>query len=245
MATDLDKYGLAAPLATVSLHGEGSNMVAQLLVGGMDASNSVRFVKRVGEPFVYGVETNIAGWLPTNSLMLRTHELASLKTDQVTKLMVENMSGKVTLQRDADRKWKLLEPAQGVIDNDTLQRVLDEFASLHAEEFVREGRDNLAEYGLDQPEVTLTATAGDKTYTLALGKSQGTERKYALWSDPLLVFTVWTSRANTLSRDIVKQPNQPVPPPPTNTPPTTAMVPPSPTTLPASAPATPGALVQP
>ena len=245
VATDLDKYGLAAPLATVSLHGEGSNMVAQLLVGGMDASNSVRFVKRVGEPFVYGVETNIAGWLPTNSLMLRTHELASLKTDQVTKLMVENMSGKVTLQRDADRKWKLLEPAQGVIDNDTLQRVLDEFASLHAEEFVREGRDNLAEYGLDQPEVTLTATAGDKTYTLALGKSQGTERKYALWSDPLLVFTVWTSRANTLSRDIVKQPNQPVPPPPTNTPPTTAMVPPSPTTLPASAPATPGALVQP
>jgi hypothetical protein len=175
-------------------------------------------VKRIDEPFVYGVDTNIVGWLPVNWLSLRARGLADLKPDQITKLTVEKKSGKMTLQRDADKKWKLLESVQGVIDNDALQRLLDEFAALPAEEFVREGRENLAEYGLDQPEATLTATAGDKTYTLVLGKPQDAERQYAFWSDPPLVFTVWTSRANTLLRDVVTQSNQSPASSTTNTP---------------------------
>jgi hypothetical protein len=219
VATDLDKYGLAAPMATVSLLGDGTNLLAQLLVGALDASNTVRFVKRVDEPFVYGVDTNIATWLPANWLSLRARALADLNPDQITKLTIEKKSGKVTLQRDADKKWKLLEPVQGVIDSDALQRLLDEFAALPAEEFVRGGRDNLAEFGLDQPEATLTATAGDKTYTLLLGKSQDAERQYAFWSDPPLVFTIWTSRANTLVRDVITQPEASST---TNTPPPTA-----------------------
>ncbi|HXI85358.1 MAG TPA: DUF4340 domain-containing protein [Verrucomicrobiae bacterium] len=225
VATDLDKYGLAAPLATVTLRGEGTNLLAQLLVGALDASNAVRFVKRVDEPFVYGVDTNIVGWLPANYLALRARTLVDLKSDQVTKLTIERKSGKVTLQRDADKKWKLMEPAQGVIDNDALQRLLDELASVYAEEFVREGRDNLAEYGLDQPEATVAATLGDKTYTLTLGKLLDVERRYAFWSDPPLVFTIWTSRANTLSRDIVTQPNPQPAPATTNALPSSAVPP--------------------
>ncbi len=173
VTTDLDKYGLAAPIATVVLRGDGTNILAQLLVGATDASNTVRFVKRVDEPFVYGVETNIADWLPSNYLTLRTHVLAELKADQITNLTIEKSSGKVALQRDGDKKWKLIEPAQGVIDSDALQRLLDELTAVPAEDFVHEGRDNLAEYGLDQPQATLTVTLGDKTYTLLLGKAQG------------------------------------------------------------------------
>ncbi len=238
VATDLDKYGLAAPLATVTLRGDGTNLLAQLLVGALGASNAVRFVKRVDEPFVYGVDTNIVGWLPANYLTLRTRELADLKADQIAKLTIEKRSGKVALQRDADKKWKLVEPGQGVIDNDALQRLLDELAALPAEEFVHEGRDNLAEYGLDQPEATLAATVGDKTYTLTLGKPQDVERQYAFWSDPPLVFTIWTSRANTLSRDVVTQPNQSPTSVTTDISPATAAPPTgSVTTLPAAAPA--------
>src|ERR1035437_6455719 len=135
VATDLDKYGLAEPLATVTLRRDGANLLAQLLVGALDASNTVRFVKRVDEPFVYGVETNITAWLPANWLALRARELVDLKPDQITKLTIEKKSGKVTLQRDADKKWKLVEPIQGVIDNDALQRLLDRFAALPAEAF--------------------------------------------------------------------------------------------------------------
>jgi len=60
-------------------------------------------VKRVDEPFVYGVDTNIAGWLPGNYLALRASALVDLKADQIGEATIEKKSGKVTLQRDADR----------------------------------------------------------------------------------------------------------------------------------------------
>src|SRR5208282_3654054 len=111
-----------------------------------------------------------------------------------------------------------VEPAQGVLDNDALQHVLDEFAALRAEEFIREGRDNLAEYGLDNPEAMFVLTAGDKTSTLTIGKQAGPETRFALWDDPPLVFTMSASGANTLLKDIVRPPA----PISTNTPPPTA-----------------------
>jgi hypothetical protein len=226
VATDLDKYGLAAPMATVSLRGGGTNLLAQLLMGATDTSNGVRFVKRTDEPFVYGVDTNIVGWLPENYLVLRSRLVADLKTDEIVKLAIEKNTGKVILQRGADGKWKLVEPSQGVLDNDALQRVLDAFATLRAEGFIREGRDNLAEYGLDAPETTLAATAGDKTYTLTLGKPADPDKKFALWANPALVFTISTSAANTLAKDVVV--TMPGPPPAsgsTDVPPATAISP--------------------
>ncbi|MGA2604970.1 MAG: DUF4340 domain-containing protein [Verrucomicrobiia bacterium] len=241
IATDLDKYGLAAPVTTVSLRGEGTNTIAQLLVGSPDASNSVRFVKRADEPFVYGVDTNIVSWLPANYLALRSHRLTDTSSEEITKLVIEGKAGRVVVERGADKKWKLVEPSQGILDNDALQHLLDEWGALRAEEFVREGRDNVTEYGLDQPEVTITATAGDRARSLELGKLQGSDSRYALWSEPSLVFTISTSGANTLMRGVVTPSNPttaaastthapPVmsppaaeavspPPPPTNAPP--------------------------
>jgi hypothetical protein len=144
-----------------------------------------------------------------------------------------------------DGKWKLVEPSQGVLDNDALQRVLDAFATLRAESFVREGHDNLGEYGLDEPETTLIATAGEKTYTLALGKSADPDKKFALWADPALVFTISTGAANTLAKNVVvTMAAPPVVPGPADMPPATAVSPtdevvpaspttPTPTNLPA------------
>jgi hypothetical protein len=238
VATDLDKYGLAAPTTTVSLRGDGTNTLAQLLVGAMDSSNTVRFVKRADEPFVYGVDTNIVSWLPTSYLGLRARILTSMKAGDITKLVIEKKAGRVTLQRGADKKWQLVEPAQGVLDNDALQHVLDEFAALRAAEFIREGHDNLAEYGLDEPEATFVATAGDKTSTLTLGKQAGPETRFALWDDPALVFTVSTSGANTLLKDVVNSPapiSTNVPSPPASLP-TNAITPPPATPLPTNSP---------
>jgi hypothetical protein len=240
VATDLDKYGLAAPMATVSLRGEGPNPLVQLLMGATDASNGVRFVKRADEPFVYGVDTNIVSWLPENYLALRSRFVADLKADEIVKLVIEKNTGKEILQRGADGKWELVEPSRGVLDNDALQRVLDAFATLRAEDFIREGRDNLAEYGLDEPETTLVATVGDKTYTLALGKTAEPNKKFALWADPTLVFSISTGAANTLAKTVaVTMPAPPTVSGSTDMPPATAVSPSGEVVPPPPAPPTP------
>jgi len=206
VATDLDKYGLATPFVTVTLQGDSTNVLAQLLVGGIDDSRMLRYAKRTDEPFIYGVESNALDWLPPTALGLRTHRLAEIQPDQIRKLTLQKGATETILERDPQNHWKLVQPSQGAIDNDGLKQVLDAFCELRALEFVREGRDNLAEFELNTPDVTITAQAGDKTCTVALGKSPDATRRYALWSEPPLVFTVEAAAANTLSKDVVGAP---------------------------------------
>jgi Domain of unknown function (DUF4340) len=222
VATDLDKYGLATPAVTVTLQGESTNVLAQLLIGGLDDSNTLRYAKRTDEPFIYGVESNVLEWLPASALALRTHRLAEIQPDQIKKLTIQKGPVETVLERDAENKWKLVLPPQGVIDNDGLKQVLDAFCELRALEFIREGHDNLAEYELNTPAVTINVQAGDKTYTLALGKAPDAARRYALWSEPPLICSIGVASANTLSKDIVSAP------PATNAPPA-AEIQPTPT----------------
>jgi hypothetical protein len=213
VATDLDKFGLAAPTATVTLYGTGTNVLAQLLIGSLDTTNAISHVKRVDEPFIYGVDTNIIGWLPANALALRTRRVTELKPDQVTKLVVEKTSTetnqppqRTVIERGTDNNWKMVEPTQGVLDLDGVRNLLDNMDRLRAEEFIREGLDNLAEYGLDKPGLKITATAGGKTYTLQLGKARSGDGQYASWSDPALVFTVAAHNLDNFQKDIVTAP---------------------------------------
>src|SRR5206468_8666984 len=90
---------------------------------------------------------------------LRTRQVFDLKPDQVTKLV----AGNVTVERDSSSKWKLVAPAQGVLDNDGLQHLLDAFCQLRAEEFARPRTD--ADAGLG---TTIQVTASNTTHWLAL-----------------------------------------------------------------------------
>ncbi len=213
VATDLDKFGLAAPMATVTLRGIGTNILAQLLIGSLDATNAIRNVKRADEPFIYGVDTNIINWLTANSLELRTRRVAELEPDQITKLVIEKgpaetnqLPNQTVIERGADNNWKMVEPTAGVLDLDDVKNLLDGLCQLRANEFIREGLDNLAEYGLNKPELNITATAGGKAFTLQLGKARGGGEQYASWSDPALVFAVETRSIGSFQKHLVAVP---------------------------------------
>jgi hypothetical protein len=203
VATDLDKYGLAVPTATVTLQGAATNVLAQLLVGAPDNTQLLRYVKRADEPFIYGVASNLVEWLPVNYLALRTRRLAELTPEQIATLTLRTPAGETKLERNADGKWRLVEPTQGVLDSDGLERLLDAFCQLRAREFLREGQDKLTEYGLDAPEYTLTVVATNKTDTLALGKARDNGQRYASWSEPALLVTVAASDLAPLIKPVV------------------------------------------
>ena len=114
--------------------------MAQLLVGSLDASNTVRFVKCADEPFVYGVETNIVSWLPASYLALRARLVADVKVDEITKLVIERKRGGWFCNAGWTRNGNSSSRPQGVLDNDALQYALGEFAALRAEDFIQEGR---------------------------------------------------------------------------------------------------------
>jgi hypothetical protein len=130
VATDLDAYGLAAPGMTVSLSGDGTNLLAELLVGGLDASNEIRFVKRASEPFVYGVATNALDFIPRAYSALRRRQVLDLKPEQIESFT----SGDNVAVREQGT-WKLQKPANGVLNVDVLNHAVDAFCKLRAESF--------------------------------------------------------------------------------------------------------------
>jgi hypothetical protein len=131
VATDLDRFDLAVPNTTVTLTGSGTNILAQLLVGGLDPSNGLRYVKRVDEPFVYGVESNALGKIPATYGAFRIRQVFDFKPDQLTALAVDN----IAVERGTGGKWKLISPPQGAIDVDGLQNVIALLCRLRADEF--------------------------------------------------------------------------------------------------------------
>lgn len=206
VATDLAKYGLATPLATVTAQGEGTNILAQLLVDLPAASNEVRYVKRADEPFIYGVATNSLDWLPVNALAWRVRRVVELKVNDVTQITIEKPTGKTVLARDKDGKWTMVEPAQGVLDNDGLNQLLESISQLTATTFIREGAENLGEFGLEPAAVTITLGVAGRTIIARLGKTTPAGEQYVAWSDPSLVFTVPGYSLTALTRDLVTVP---------------------------------------
>ncbi|MGD0017240.1 MAG: DUF4340 domain-containing protein, partial [Verrucomicrobiia bacterium] len=119
---------------------------------------------------------------------------------------VSQIDRTTVIERGADTNWRMVEPAQGALDLDAVKDLLDDLSQLRAGEFIREGLDNLTEYGLDKPELKITATADGKAYTLQLGRAHGSGDRYASWSDPALVFTVAGDNLSKFQKNLVTTP---------------------------------------
>lgn len=155
VTTEPQRYGLATPTATVTLTGAGTNV---LLVGSVDDSNTVRFVKCAGAEFVYGVAPTVLDQLPANYGVLRSRSVFDLKPEQITKLV----AGNVTVTREGGN-WKLVAPADSALDTNAVQAVVESFAKLQAESFGRPKAEPDAGLGY-----AIKATVGDATDWLAV-----------------------------------------------------------------------------
>jgi hypothetical protein len=203
VATDLGKYGLTTPMLAVTLQDAGTNALAQLFVGGVDPTGKTRYVKRGDERFIYGVPAGGVDKITATRGDYRSRRIAEIKMDQVTKLTIEQHGTRTVAERGADKKWKLIEPAQAPLNNDRLQQILDAVVFLQAEDIVRENLDNAAACGLDKPMAKFTVATSTKTYALEIGAAKNTDVYYASWNDPALIFTLGSPVVGTITNNIV------------------------------------------
>ena len=158
VTTDPQQYGLTLPSAVVTLGGSGTNQLAQLIIGSVDESNALRFVKCTGEEFIYGVATDLLDRLPASYSALRSRQVFDLKPDRITRLV----AGSVTVVRERGQ-WKLVAPAQGVLNVEAVNAAAAMFARLQADSFgPAKGADE------DGRNATMTATLGTATHWLTV-----------------------------------------------------------------------------
>jgi hypothetical protein len=192
VATDLDRYGLATPALTVTLLGDGTNVLAQLLAGGADPSNGVRYAKSATEPFIYGVELPAIDKIPANYAAFRSRRVFDLKPDQITKLEV----GPVTVARAAQGKWQLVAPTQGALDTDSVNHLVELLSELRAESFGRAMTDGDAALG-----TTIRVTVGDATHWLSIASD-----RQAAADSCELTFELAPAVVQTLTKPLVATP---------------------------------------
>jgi hypothetical protein len=206
--------------------------LATIQVGRIDTEKGLVFVKRTDEAFVYGLDTNFVADLPKGPLDLRDRTILSIGADDIQRLEITRagtqfVTERVTVKSTNDfesREWKLVAPAQGVLDVNAVEDAVHELGEIKAERLVTENPPNLAAYGLEPARLTVqfVAVAGTnappQTHTLLLGGETPDKHGFAMLKGNPLVFE-WDSAAyDRIAHEFVTQPE--TRPAETNAPPT-------------------------
>ena len=125
-----------------------------------------------------------------------SYEVTNLNTDDVTKLVYTNENGTLTLNKNGD-EWTCEEDRSVDIDEDTVNTMVGKVAALTSENRI-ENVEDISQYGLDNPSLTILVSDGTTSYTLLIGDYNETTYTYymCLESDKS---TVYTTQSVTIS----------------------------------------------
>lgn len=128
--------------------------------------------------------------------------------NDIAKLTVENEGGTYELVRVGegdDAKWTVMDIANLPLSSSVMTKLLDNSASLTAQQTVSEAPEDISIYGLDAPSATFTAEFSDSAKTvkkLLIGNltPEETKRYVMLEGDPK-VYTVFNTALNCFLQD--------------------------------------------
>jgi hypothetical protein len=155
-ATDLKKYGLDKPVATVRL-GSGSSQAA-LALGSAAESGSV-YAKDLSRPAVFTVESSLADDLKKDASEYRQKDLFDARSFNTTRLEITHTNQTTVFEKTKvknkdgkeEEKWKQTAPAAKDVDASKIETLISAATGARATGFV----DSTAKTGLDKPELTV------------------------------------------------------------------------------------------
>jgi hypothetical protein len=183
-ATDLKKYGLDQPHLRIALATNKPDAKERtLLVGAPATDPQQRYAKLADGDAVFVVGPKLTGPLDRGALDLLDRHLLTLDPKTIERVQVKGPTP-LTLERKGE-SWQVTQspaPAPYAADPQVVDGLLFAWANLQALHFAAYGpKADLAKYGLDKPETTMTISvqppeaSGKKppaqTHTLALGKA--------------------------------------------------------------------------
>jgi len=106
-----------------------------------------------------------------------TRALFSVKPDDVTSLALRRTDQEIRAEK-VEGTWEILHPVRSAVDAFALSRLLNRLTGLQSLRVISESPKDLSEFGLRQPEVTLTFNAGGQDHTLLIGSQSPIEKGY-------------------------------------------------------------------
>lgn len=153
---DLAQYGLDQPRATYTLTAVGQLAPVQVKIGSNTASGRNAYVQSGDSSTVIVTTAVQADRLALNLLALRSRDIFSFPTEQITRVVAERPHMTYEMVRGTANEWTLLQPADAPADASNTRVLVNDLSHLRAKAVVAEKA--LEEYGLDNPLTTLAFT---------------------------------------------------------------------------------------
>lgn len=127
--------------------------------------------------------------------------IISLSSDSISGISITNSTGTMTFTYDGT--WKYNEDAQFPLDESYITNLLGSICPLNAERHLEDTLDNIAEYGLDNPQYTLKISESDGTdLALYVGDSNSTGNYYAYLDGGSTVYMIGSTVPEALGKSI-------------------------------------------
>ncbi len=170
VASDLKKYGLDRPSATVSVTlssystegtpetSPGDKPISRIMFG--KTEEETVFAKLDDEPYIVAVAKSLVDGIWSDPLEWQDLKIYDLNQNDIVRLELARIDQPaVTLELGPDKMWKLVK-GDGVVNQIAVQSLINTLHSLRAVRWA--GATKPAEQGLDKPAITLSFSMADK-----------------------------------------------------------------------------------
>lgn len=186
---DLAAYGLATPRVDVSFKAEGATGSGRLLLGDKTPTGGDLYAKLADQPKVFLVSGFLDSTFDRKTFDLRDKTVVKFTRDKVD--TIEVVGAERTLRfRKTEDQWRLAEPVDARADFGAVEGVIGRLGSGQMKSLVEAEAADLAKYGLDKPEFTVTLGGGGTKAAIAFGKKADDGSVYAKDGARPMVFTV-------------------------------------------------------
>ncbi|MBI4575955.1 MAG: DUF4340 domain-containing protein [Planctomycetes bacterium] len=214
-AGDLAPYGLASPLATLTVvEGEGAERKEKaVLFGQPDPARS--YAKLPTEDPVYEVPSTFLSTITEGPLRYLARKVFDFSADKAVAVSATAGTRSTSFTRPEGGPWTAAGEATVPADPEAVASIVSRLSGLTAESYEAEDAPTPADYGLDAPTLSVAVTlkaeagpdgaaAGDLVRTLVVGRKSGERAYFARTADRPYVFALAESAVNEL-RDLVEK----------------------------------------
>jgi hypothetical protein len=165
---DLAPFGLDEPSLKLAALVEEKDAPETLLLGNENPTKSAFYAKTETDTAVFLIQSHSKRSLDKKLFDLRDKKVADFVKDDVQALQMERGELKIEAQKQDDGTWMLASPLEVRGDKTEITETIDKINSARVKEFIDEEPVDLAEYGLDIPDITLTMLIGEDKASKAL-----------------------------------------------------------------------------
>ena len=189
---EVDNTGVEAKLIDAS-----NKVLVHLFVGKTTPGFLSSYVRPADSNDVYVAQGYLQSVFNKGTRTWKDRTIFSFNKGIVTQFNIISSEETVELRLDAEGTWQMLKPVVAVAKTTEVDALLTTFSELDTDEFA-EATDELAEYGLDTPQSTISAMLNDgTTATLHVGKEEE-GKLYVKRDDKATVFRLFKSNVDRL-----------------------------------------------